>query len=385
MKEQFYFGKLLFSGVCCLVFLECRRPFEPSLKPSDINSLVVEGYIDGNAPTHISLTRAREVSPGDTAARKYESNASVSVEDDHQNVFPLTEIGRGAYSSLNTLNLDSSHQYRLHIITSEGKEYASDYVPFKSSPPIDSIGWRITNDGGVQIYVNTHDPSNKTRYYHWDYGETWEFHSWYYSQLIYNPASNSVATRNYPVYICWQSDSSTNISLGTSAKLANDVINAAPIAYIEKHSQKMSVLYSIFVRQYALNEKGYNYLVAMKSNTENTGSIFDPQPNGTTGNIHCLTDPSERVSGYICAGNTSVKREFIYNTSLPRGWNILPDCPEVDVPNNPDSIRFFFTTGYGPYEAITGQGGGTIGYKSSYLRCVDCTLSGTNIKPSFWP
>jgi hypothetical protein len=384
MKKQFYFGKLFFSGVCCLIFSECIRPYEPSLKPSDINSLVVEGYIDGNAPTHILLSRAREVSPGDTAARKYELNASVSVEDDQQNVYPLTEIGNGAYSSVNALNIDPSHKYRLHILTSDGKEYASDYVPFKSSPPIDSIGWNLKN-GGVQIYVNTHDPLNKTIYYRWDYGETWEFHAWYYSQLIYNPASNSVGGRSDPVYICWQSDSSTNILVGTTAKLANDVMNEAPIAYLENHNKKMSVLYSIFVRQYALDENGYNYLEAMKSNTENTGSIFDPQPNGTTGNIHCLTDPSEQVSGYICAGNTSVKRAFIYNTSLPTGWNILPDCPEVDVPNDPDSIRFYFTTGYAPIDVINGASGGVKGYKSSYLRCVDCTLSGTNIKPSFWP
>jgi hypothetical protein len=385
MTTKFRFNKIFFVLLCCLIFLECRRPFEPSLKPSDINSLVVEGYIDGNAPTHITITRARNVSQGDTAARKYELNAGVSVEDDQQNIYPLTEMGNGAYGSVNTLNIDPSHKYRLHILTSDGKEYASDYVPFKSSPPIDSIGWKMTDEGGVQIYVNTHDPSNQTKYYRWDYGETWEFHVSYYSILKYNPPTNTLLPRTDQVYMCWKSDSSTNIFLGSSAKLVSDVIHEAPLAYVPNHDQKLSVLYSIFVRQYALDESGYNYLQAMKSNTENTGSIFDPQPNGTTGNIHCLTDPSEQVSGYICAGNTSVKRVFIYNSAIPGRWNLVPNCPDVEVPNIADSIRYYFTTGYGPVDQIYSPSGAIIAYNASYVLCVDCTLTGTNVKPSFWP
>ena len=384
MKTKFDFNRILFACLCCLVFSNCRRPYEPSLKPSDINSLVVDGYIDGSAITHVLLTRAREVSPGDTAARKFESNATVSVEDDQQNVYSLTETGNGIYSSINILNLNPSYQYRLHIITSDGKEYRSDYVPFKSSPPIDSIGWEIKDDGGVQVYVNTHDPLNQTKYYRWDYGETWEFHSWYYATLIYDRPTNTPVQRNDQVYACWKSDSSTNILLGSTAKLTSDVVNEAPLVYIVNHDQKLSVLYSIFVRQYALDENAYNYLLAIKNNSENTGSIFDPQPNGTTGNIHCLTDPSEQVSGYISAGNTSEKRVFIYNTSIPGRWNLVPNCPEIVVPNIPDSIRYYFTTGYDPIEIKYGAGF-IEGYYASYLNCVDCTLSGRNVKPSFWP
>ena len=85
----------------------------------------------------------------------------------------------GIYTSPN-LNLVLNQEYRLRITTSNGKEYLSDYVIAKKTPLIDSLGFR-QEDKGVQVYVNAHDDSNNTRYYRWDFDETWEIKSYYYS------------------------------------------------------------------------------------------------------------------------------------------------------------------------------------------------------------
>jgi hypothetical protein len=123
----------------------------------------------------------------------------------------------------------------------------------------------------------------------------------------------------------------------------------------------------------------------MKSNTEKVGSIFDPQPNQTPGNIHCTTDSSETVVGYIGAGNTIEKRVFINNNLMPAGWNILPFCPVQIIPDNSDSLTYYFGGGgLTPIaNAVTVSGG--LGFSASSALCVDCTLGGTNIKPAFWP
>jgi hypothetical protein len=364
----------------------CKIPYNPVLKSSDTNSLVVEGYIDGAAPTSFKLSRSRRLSNGDTATRRVELNARVSIEDDHQNIFPLNEEGNGVYSSTGILNFSTASQYRIHIITSNGSEYLSDLVPFKPSPPIDSIGWKI-KDNGVQIFLNTSDPNNSTKYYRWEYNETWQFHTSYYSNYEYDPNNNTVVPRTDQVYTCWQSDNSTAIFLGSSAKLANDVINEAPLAYIPPHDDKLSVLYSIWVKQYVLDANGYNYWIAMKSNTESVGSIFDPQPNETQGNIHCISDPAETVIGYINAGSSFEKRVFISNGDLPPGWNLLKDCPLYpNIPNNPDSLKFYFGGGgFTPIGVADPPRFPPAGYTASFIECVDCTFKGTNIKPSFWP
>ena len=375
---------------CCLsgiAITSCKDSFDPVLKQTDVNSLVVEGYIDGTAPAQFKISRSRILTVGDTAARKYELNASVTIEDDHQNTYPLTETGSGGYSSINPLNLTPSYQYRLHIFTSDRREYISDLVPLKQSPPIDSVAWEI-KDNGVQILLNTHDLNNATRYYRWEYSETWEFHSRYLSSweanISYNPDAVSMVPRTEDVYTCWQTHNSTNILLGSSAKLSNDLINRAPIVYIEQHDKKISVLYSIWVKQYALDIQGYNYYAAIRDNTERVGSIFDPQPNQTAGNIHCVTDPDEKVIGYIAAGNSVEKRIFISNSSLPPFWNIYPDCPIREVPNIRDSLIFYFDGGWDPIDKMLTPTNQVV-YSASYKDCVDCTLTGTNVKPSFWP
>jgi Domain of unknown function (DUF4249) len=376
-----YVIRLLLFYLPAMVLSNCKVPYDPPLKSTDTNTLIVEGYIDGAAPFTFRLSRSRILSAGDTASRIYEVNAHVSIEDDHQNTYPLTETGNGSYSSLTVLNLDASYQYRIHIFTSDSKEYLSDLVPFKQSPTIDSLGWKIKDDG-VQTFVNTHDANNATIYYRWQYSETWEFHTEYYSTQQYLPDRNIVIPRTVPVNACWRTDSSTNIYLGSSANLAGDVIYEMPLAYIEPHDEKLSVLYSIWVKQYALDLNGYNYWVAVRNNTERVGSIFDPQPNETTGNIHCITTPSEKVVGYVNAGSSFEKRLFISNRSLPTGWNLPQDCPQILVPPNPDSLKYYFNGGYEPIDFMMVM---PTGYSASYKRCVDCTIRGTNIKPSFWP
>jgi hypothetical protein len=351
------------------------------VKSSKTHFLVVDGFLNANGPTTIKLSRTRNISSGDTAAYINEINASVIIEDDQNNVYPLYETGGGNYSC--DYPLSPYVTYRLHITTSDQKEYRSDFVPCKLSPPIDNLGWKF-KDGNVQVFVNTHDPNNHTTFYRWDYTETWEFHSDYYSTLVYDPISERVVGRSVPVFVCYRTRNSSNIILGSSAKLQQDVIHEGPLEQIPNHDKRISVLYSVFVTQYALDSAGYNYWNAMRGNTETTGSIFDPQPNQTKGNIHCLTDSTERVIGYVGAGSTQQQRLFISNSDMPPGWNQGGNCTEIDVPA--DSVKFYLAgTSYIPY--ATDPPGAFIpkGYFSASATCVDCTLTGSPVKPTFWP
>ena len=372
-----------FAGIIISLFLaSCKVPYDPPIKSSGAHYLVVEGYINSNGvATDIKLSRTRSITWGDTASYINETGAHVEIEDNQNNTYPLYETGGGNYSG--TYNLNTSGKYRLHITTTDHKEYLSDFVACKESPPIDNVGWKF-NGSDVQVFVNTHDPSNQTKFYRWDYTETWEFHSEYNSILQYN-SDTSVSPRSSQVYVCYQTRKASNISVGSSEKLAEDVIHEAPITLIPYHDKRLSVLYSTLVTQFALDSNAYNYWNAMKGNTENVGSIFGTQPNQVKGNIHCVSDNTETVIGYIGAGSTQQARIFIANTSMPADWNQKGNCDYIEVPPIKDSLAFYF--GVQGFVPITPHLNGIIvlGYYSSEGPCVDCTLNGSPVKPSFWP
>ena len=220
--------------------------------------------------------------------------------------------------------MTSSNKYGLKIMTTGGKAYQSDLVVAKNSPPIDSVYYRIESDG-LRVYADTHDPANNTKYYRWDFEETYEFHSSFQSfdYLSTTPIDTVLPrTLDQHIFICWRGDVSSTILLNSSAKLAKDVITDNPITFIASSSEKIATRYSILVKQYALTTDAYNYFQQLKKNTEKLGSIFDPQPSELPGNIHCVSDPTETVLGYITAGSPAETRIFISNRVLP-AWQSI--------------------------------------------------------------
>ena len=381
MKKLFY---------CCIVLLafSCRENFEPPYTPPTNGFLVVDGVINsGPGSTNIRLSRT--VALADSARMKNEVHALVRVEGEDNSSYVLTEGAQGVYS-VGQLPLNSNVKYRLYIRTSDGKEYLSDFSKVIRTPPIDNIRWE--QPGDLQLYINTHDPQNNTRYYRWEFVETWEFHSAYTSQLIYTRNSRgeiSGIDYRYPdqsydptIYTCWSSAASTNLLIGSSAKLSKDSIDL-PIHRISQQSVKLSVLYSINVKQHAVSSRGYEFLQRMKKNTEQTGSLFDAQPSELTGNIHAKNDPNEIVIGFIDVADVLEKRIFIRPSELTN-WGYRQPCEETKVPNILDSIRAFSYLMPTNAAELT-PFGGILSYFGSNAGCVDCTLSGTNVKPSFWP
>ena len=365
------------------LFESCKVPYEPPVNSARQHYLVVEGYININGLTNITLTRTRTISPGDTAAYINETGANVVIEDNQNNLYPLAENGGGNYSS-NYL-LDSSHEYRLHITTSDNQNYRSNFVHCQASPPINNFYWDF-NQGSVWVYINTADPNNKTHYYRWDYTETWEFHSQYHSTLKYQPKDTTVVPRLVPVFVCYRTQKSSDILLSNTTKLQQDVVSKKPLVFIPTHDRRISVLYSVIVTQYALDSTAYSYWNAMKSNTQDVGSIFGSQPNQTPGNVHNINDSTEKVIGYIGAGSPQQERIFISNSEMPAGWDERPNCTDAEFINFKDTLALYFGgNSYVPIIKDTTRSGVIIGFISASGRCVDCTLTGSPVKPGFWP
>ncbi|MDN3550520.1 DUF4249 domain-containing protein [Mucilaginibacter aquaedulcis] len=376
--------------VVMIIISSCKKPYNPPVVSSDNHYLVVEGVINsGNDSTMVSLSRTVKLSEG--VGTQAVSNFSVIVEDAQGNNYTLKSEGNGKYD-IGPMNLDPSKKYRLHLKDPAGKEYASDYVEVRQNPSIDSIGFSPKN-GDLQLYVNTHNSTNNTRYYRWDYSEAWKFQSKYQSNFIVDAPTKSIRPRREgeDIHVCFGSDNSSNIILASSEKLAEDIISQGPITTIQSTSEKIGIRYTILLKQYALTKDGYQFWESLRKNTEQLGSIFDAQPTQLQGNIHNLKDPAEPVIGYISVTNVQSKRVYINKSQLPKDWNLeYPyDCGTLDSAyfHNPlsglNEVLGQLINGTGvPVNAF---GNSSIeGYLYSSPSCVDCTIRGRTKQPTFW-
>jgi hypothetical protein len=377
MRMSRYLYLISFSTI---IAAGCKKPYAPNIADSNSNYLVVEGLIDiGPDSTFVKLSRTVNVSA--KISHKPELYALLEIEGDDNTNYPLQEKGNGVYVCA-PLNSGGSHKYRLSIKTIDNKTYLSDYVEAKIAPEIDSLGYVIKSNG-VQIYANTHDNSNKTRYYRWDFNETWRFRTTYDSYYTLVNAKPVFRPPDQHVYECWGNDTSTSVNVRSTANLSKDVLAQQPIVFLQSIEEKLTIRYSILLKQYALTQAGYAYYVNLKKNTEQLGDIFDAQPSSVKGNITCTTNPSEPVLGFISAGTVTTKRIFIDNHDLPEWRAItyydLKDCAGDTIKLADESLKARFYAGP-PYSYLP-----TVSPDlAAPIECVDCTLRGTTKKPDFW-
>lgn len=369
--------------------MACRKPFAPKVLSLNNNYLVVEGIIVNNPDSTIfKLSRTVNISSASNVNPVL--NATVVVQDDQKASFPLTELGSGVYAT-NSITLDNSRKYKLYIKTNDQREYLSDLVAVKNSPPIDSVTYQITSTQ-VNFFSSTHDPSNNSRFYRWYYQETYKYYSPIEVDFIYQNNEVEQRTPAQQIRTCYIHNNSSNIILNSSAKLQQDVIVKNPITQVSYTLDDLKVRYSILVRQYALTPEGFNYYTNLAKNTEKLGSIFDAQPSEISGNIHCVTNPSEPVLGFICAGNISTKRIFVDRQQIPvsdfgspKGCTVPGTIKWTAGKNNfffPGSIVEGLVL---PLQAMKiDEKGGSFSLPVTTPQCGDCTLKGTTQIPDFW-
>jgi hypothetical protein len=377
-----------------LIWIGCKEAYITPETSINNSYLVIEGVIAGGTDsTIIKLSRTVKIS---AVINVVETKATVTVEDDQNNTYALKEtLIKGTYG-IPAIGLVDSRNYRLRVTTSNNQVYLSDYTPVKNAPPIDSIGYKVTGDG-ISLYANTHDATNKTRYYRWDYDEAWKFHTKYFStwktsgtQIIARPTSE------YNFY-CFSSHVSNNIIVNSTTKLTQDLLYQAPVLDIALGEEKLQMRYSILLKQYALTEEAYAFWNLLKTNSQSLGSIFDAQPSQAIGNIHCTSNPALPVIGYISAGAIQRKRIFIDRSELPANWvtfdpykcklDTMLFCRPVEggpcvndvlanlIPIGSTSIPIFdYTT----------EKGALLGYISASRPCTDCTTRGKVAQPVFW-
>ena len=157
----------------------CIDSYNPPEINQSLKHLVVEGFINIDGVSTFNLSTTRNLTDGSIEIGV--TGASISIQGEDNSNYVLEENGRGVYKSDFNI-LPKNQKYRINI-TNGDKNYKSDFVEAKVSPEIDSLGFDSRNDG-LQLFINTHDLDAKSKYYKWEYDETWKFHSSLKSSLI---------------------------------------------------------------------------------------------------------------------------------------------------------------------------------------------------------
>lgn len=395
MAKYLFGEKMIKKQATCFLMMmfllsHCREPYDPALENGVFSFLVVEGAINANGITTITLTRTQRIS--EKEAKKFETRATVEIEGDNNTRVALTDRGNGVYTSASNI-LPRDRRYRLRIKTSAGNEYLSEFTTVRVAQPV-SATW--TQDAeGVELMASTTDPTGQSRYYQWVTEETWEINSALpsYFEVVRTPAFDIKRRTGQDVenaFRCWNTLRAANILTVSTAAQSADVVSGFSLSKIPNGSEKLDVRYSMLVIQHAISREAFEFYEVLKKNTEQMGSVFDPQPSLVRGNIRCVTDPDETVIGFIESSVPSTYRIFI--TSEQAGnWQSSLVCPTTYVTISPLELRTSLRTNetaisaavvadypdeYG-FEII-------LGYNIAKSECVDCRGRGNNVRPSFW-
>jgi hypothetical protein len=374
--------------ILIVVFSSCIKEYKPDIsKYEDV--FVVDGKLTNlPGPYLVKLSRSYRF---EEKAGLPVGGAQLKIIDDTGIETELEETDKGVYVTTdNAFRGVAGKSYKLQIILDD-EIFESEMETLIEPIPIDSIFWEFkttdSNRNGIQLLLNTHDAQNKTRYYGWEYVDTWKY-------IVPIDAPGHLDRR-----IGYASSSNYYYNIATTIHRNTDIIEKHPLQFIGEDVNKLYLRYSIMVTQYAFTEQSYKYLKDLVSINQNQGSLFDPTPHSLTGNIKNLSNKDLPVLGFFMVAGASEKRIFIDRSELPKEyWPItgFEDCyterviVKWEYRNNlrqDEAVDSLMNNGFNIIVEAQegGEGRDTLIHVTlAKTRCYDSRASGTNIKPDFW-
>ncbi len=379
----------------------CIEPFDPEIDSQVKKIIVVDGNLS-NLPgdCRVELKYLDPYANGKTFGRDIQpvGSAIVLIRDSEGNTVSFNETSPGVYLPVDdTYHGVTGQTYQLTIDLPDGRHYESDAVVMPEQVPVDSIyaiyeQKTVTsanntelNISGMQVYIDTRPADNGNHYFQYDYVETWKQENWgsfWYRTWLVQYNSGAYPQSAFPKWpydtllpdYCYRRfHPKRYLRIATATPANKEGIRHLPVELVSLATPRLSVRYSIQVKQSAITYNAYEYWRNVEQQSEYTGSFYDPLPSRIYSNIYNPEDNSDVVAGFFFVRNTSTKRLFISREELPEYPDYTSSCIDYNI---------WAAT---PWGTATRKGWPDLFNDNSPI-CFDCRLSPdmTDTVPDFW-
>ena len=406
-----YLSRIAALAATLLAAAACIYPYEVDIQHNGELPLVIEGDIHVGGITTVRLSYVQPFNTssanaqgaygvgyieGEDGTRIYQYDPYVQMPDfEIDGMDPIHYSIPSEVLTFHTEDLPTTQKYRLHLETfdlekgSVSNTFESDWLSPAPAPTIDGLSYSYHPEF-EELWIGLSMHTQGSHYFRWSFSETWEYHSDVNSNYEFVPADRAIRLYQGPsLYYCWKSRNSSQINIFSTANQTEDRFEELAFYTIPLSDKRLQILYRIDVQLEGMSENAYNYWYNMQQNSEGQGSIFSPTPSEMASNVHCISDPSVQVMGYLNAAVQAEARMY-YDNAENDYYKPAPKLEmfeeKVDV-NRPDSMLYWYYQGYLPYQALyETMAPEPSHYMWAIKYCVDCRQQGgTKTRPADWP
>lgn len=380
----------LFNIIYVILFAfllsSCVEKYRPEISKYD-NLIVVDGQITNLPPPYtVRLSTStplfsQEVTPI--------TDCEVIISDDFGTDEILKEVESGVYQT-DSMGIQGTigRQYKISIYVNDGTLYESDFEEMKQPVELDSVyaeiehrevgGYDHTIDG-YQFYLNTKEAISDTNYLLWNLEATYHYESDYTIRWVWEGTLEWFHAP-WKYYNCWIDDPISDIFVMSTAGLNMPKVNAFPLHFVDTETRKLSVKYSLLVKQFTINENAYAFYQGIQENTEQ-GSLYDQQPGQIRGNVFNISNMSEPVLGNFLVAGVDQQRIFVEKLKWPAQY-YYSQCSLTEADFEAYADLLWLGWHEIPVYAIETPGGRRAVPNQN---CVDCRRRGGTVeKPDYW-
>jgi len=385
-------NKIYILLVIALLPFSCVEDYYPDEDDSMSNLLVVDASLTDNPEQVIYLSRSQKITQ---SGKTNESGAFVTVTRNDGENLTFEESSEGTYTATPTEDFfNTTNDYTLRIITSDGNTYISSSEKMNAGTEIDSVYYELQStfneEGtdtipGIQFYIDFGiNADADIQYFRWEIFETYEFRNPNYDNYVYG---KDRTMRRVPADLqdhqCWISNTVPEIFTKATRDLSGDIYRAFPLHFVTNETQRLKYKYSAKINQYSLSKDAYFYWNELKKNSTAGNMLFSSQPSLTPSNIYSLDNEDERIVGYFSISEVSEKRIYIQDVeglTFPVVYFCFPKFEMINLRYIP-SIRLplYFSEATWPLD-------GVIYFGEVAHHCVDCREYDNSMgdPPDFW-
>lgn len=389
-------NKTIFVLFILLTLQGCTEAY-PLLTNTYEEALVVEATLTNELK--IQEIKLNKSSKFEDKTVHPENNAQVFITDDAGNRYDYIQ-DTDRYISKVEFQAVPDRKYQLHITTSDGRTFVSSPELLSAINPMGSVKasleTNVDNERGIAIRVNSFDPKNESKYYRYEYEETYKVIApkWVPTKVVsYSGNTYVFGPNETDIRVCYGNKKNTDLIITQTNELKEDRVDNFQIRFISDQNYIITHRYSILVKQYIESFGAFTYYKTLKEMSGPESVLSPKQPGVLLGNIRAVGSNS-KIIGYFDVTSVSSERiyfnydDFFLGEAAPPYYTDCGDYCYAADPNVPIPCSHQingFDTDFDLHNITYYINRFDIGYLFWVnAPCGDCTTFASNIKPPFW-